>query len=102
MALNATCVSIGFCCKKERKKLLRITISENLNYEGLFDDIFLRYTEYATLLSVRTTSLGSMFELLYSVRNQVGISDKTIIDEIRVRNGNLNVAVVLDEQELEY
>ncbi len=91
-----------FAAKKERKKLLKISIPENLNYEGLFDDIFARYTEYATLISVRTTSLGTMFELLYSIRNVESISDKLIIDEIRTRNGNLNVSIVLDQQELEF
>jgi hypothetical protein len=60
-----------------------------------------KYTDENTFLSVRTISLGTMFELVYSVKMKRGISEKDMIDEIRERNGNLNVALLLDQQSYE-
>ena len=82
----------------DKAKLLKITLPENLNYEGLYDDILHKYTDQNTFLSVRTTSLGTMFEVIYSIKVKRGISEKEMIDDIRERNGNLNVALLLDEQ----
>ncbi|SMP57327.1 DUF4956 domain-containing protein [Anoxynatronum buryatiense] len=83
---------------EDKLKLLKITLPENLNYEGLYDDVLNKYTDQHSFLSVRTVSLGTMFEVVYSVRVKRGISEKEMIDEIRERNGNLNVALLLDEQ----
>ncbi len=70
---------------------LKITIPENLDYEGLFDDLFEKYTRSHELVRVRTTNMGTLYELTYtiSLKNK-GIS-KEFIDEIRCRNGNLNI-----------
>lgn len=87
--------------KVDKQKLLKITIPENLNYEGLYDDVLHKYTDENTFMSVRTVSLGTMFEVVYSLKMKRGISEKDMIDEIRVRNGNLNVALLLDQQEFE-
>ncbi|MEN1760711.1 DUF4956 domain-containing protein [Anoxynatronum sibiricum] len=83
---------------EDKLKLLKITLPENLNYEGLYDDVLNKYTDQHSFLSVRTVSLGTMFEVVYSVRVKRGISEKEMIDEVRERNGNLNVALLLDEQ----
>ena len=81
----------GFGEKKEVAKHLKVTIPENLNYMGLFDDIFGKYTNYAKLEKVKTTNLGSMFELTYGLTlKDVGL-EKEMIDEIRTRNGNLTI-----------
>ena len=85
----------------DKLKLLKITLPENLNYEGLYDDVLHKYTDDNTFISVRTISLGTMFELVYSVKMKRGISEKDMIDEIRERNGNLNVALLLDQQSYE-
>ena len=87
--------------KIDKLKLLKITIPENLNYEGLYDDVLHKYTDENVFISVRTVSLGTMFEVVYSVKMKRGISEKDMIDEIRERNGNLNVALLLDQQEYE-
>lgn len=84
--------------REDKLKLLKITIPENLNYEGLYDDVLHKYTDENTFMSVRTISLGTMFEVVYSVKMKRGISEKEMIDEIRERNGNLNVALLLDQQ----
>ncbi len=70
---------------------LKITIPENLDYEGLFDDLFQQYTLSHELVRVKTTNMGTLYELCYEVRlKDAGIS-KAFLDEIRCRNGNLTV-----------
>lgn len=72
---------------------LKITIPENLDYEDLFDDIFVEFTNEATLEFVKTTNLGSLFDLTYSVRLKDSKDSKRFIDALRCRNGNLNIAL---------
>ena len=72
-------------------RILRITIPENLDYDGLFDDLFAKYTRSAELERVKTTNMGSLFELTYIVRLKSASMPKDFIDELRCRNGNLNI-----------
>ena len=81
----------GFAGMKVPTKVLRITIPENLNYQGAFDDLFAENTKVCTLERVRTTNMGSMFELTYNVVFKDGVDEKAFIDELRCRNGNLNI-----------
>ena len=75
----------------DRNRQLKITIPENLDYEGLFDDLFAEYTRRHELLRVRTTNMGTLYELTYNIElKDLGIS-KAFIDAIRCRNGNLNI-----------
>ncbi|MDD3360519.1 MAG: DUF4956 domain-containing protein [Hespellia sp.] len=76
---------------KNNQKDLRITIAENLDYTEIFDDIFQRYTKKSKLEQVKTTNLGSMYELKYHVTLNDEKEEKAMIDEIRCRNGNLTV-----------
>jgi len=76
---------------KENIKYLKIKIPENLDYEGLFDDIFEKFTSSAELKSVSTTNMGSLFELIYVVILKPSSAPKVFIDELRCRNGNLNI-----------
>lgn len=84
--------------KKEVEKELRITIPENLDYVGIFDDIFEKYTKSNRLIRVKTTNLGSMYELCYFVTINNFASEKDMIDEIRCKNGNLNIVCGYREQ----
>ena len=70
---------------------LKITIPEELDYSGLFDDLFEKYARKAELVRVRTTNLGSLFELTYEITLRDQTIEKTFIDELRCRNGNLNI-----------
>ena len=70
---------------------LKITIPENLDYDELFDDIFEKYTHHCELIRVRTTNMGTLFELTYSVNLKDPKISKRFIDELRCRNGNLNI-----------
>ena len=83
-------------------KLLKITIPEALDYQDAFDDIMNKYTLSSTLYKVKTTDLGSLYELSYSVVTKNESSDKEFIDELRCRNGNLNITLVLAAQTGEF
>lgn len=77
---------------KEEEKLLKITIPENLDYDHLFDDIFRQFTSKTELIQVRTVNMGSLFELHYHVRLKSAAASKELLDQIRCRNGNLNIS----------
>ena len=77
----------------ERYKILTVTIPEDLNYTDVFADIFGQYTESAQLANVKTTNMGSMFKLTYQVTLRADAQEKEMIDKIRCRNGNLEVAL---------
>ena len=70
---------------------LKITIPENLYYDGLFDDLFTKYTRSAELERVKTTTMGTLCELCYSVVLKDAHTTKAVLDELRTRNGNLNI-----------
>lgn len=73
-------------------KTLKITVPENLDFEGIFDDIFTRYTTNAELVEVKTTGMGSLYKLTYNVKIRNTASTKAMIDEMRQRNGNLEIS----------
>lgn len=75
------------------EKHLKITIPENFDYEGLFDDVFEKYTEKAQMTKIRTTDMGTLFELSYDVILKDKHVSKDFIDELRTRNGNLNIVI---------
>lgn len=82
---------------------LRIKIPENLNFQGVFDDIFAKYAESAEMETVKTTQMGSLYELTFSVRLKEPSDIQAFIDELRIRNGNLGITFnlgKLDKYEL--
>ncbi len=82
--------------------LLKILIPENLNFDGVYDDILNEYTTSWKLRRVQTTDFGTVFELLFIIRFKKGIDRKEFVDKIRCRNGNLNVTLNLmpDEEKV--
>lgn len=84
-----TCTSFGE--QKTEEKELKITIPENLNYNGIFDDLFEIYTNNVKLNLVKTTNMGSLYELQYRILLKNEDSEKKFLDELRCRNGNLNI-----------
>lgn len=72
---------------------LKISIPENLDYEGLFDDLMTHYTTKWSLERVRTTNMGSLYELCYYVTLPSSTPSKVFLDELRCRNGNLNISM---------
>lgn len=81
----------NFSSSANVQRELRVTIPEALDYTTVFDDIFEKYTKSAELEKVKTTNLGSMFELKYRILLKDIGKEKEMIDEIRVRNGNLTI-----------
>ncbi len=81
----------GLFRKKSIHKILKITIPEDLNYQGAFDDILRKYTKKYALLKIKTTDLGSLFELCYSVTTEQNQNEQEFLNELRCRNGNLNI-----------
>jgi len=80
---------------------LRIKIPESLDYEGLFDDVLEKYTTSAELENVRTTQMGSLYELTYTVRLKSATIPKAFIDELRTRNGNLSIILGRGQRDME-
>lgn len=72
-------------------RILKITIPENLDYDEIFDDLFGKYTKMHELVKVKTSNMGTMYELTYEVILKEQNASKTFIDELRCRNGNLNI-----------
>lgn len=89
--------------KNTREKKLKITIPESLDYSNVFDDLFQKYTKSNALEKVKTTNMGSLFELTYNIETRDNISEKEFLDELRCRNGNLNITLAreaINESEL--
>ncbi|MBQ9944791.1 MAG: DUF4956 domain-containing protein [Clostridia bacterium] len=78
-------------------KTLTITIPEDLDYSGIFDDLFKTYTREHSLIRVKTTNMGSLFRLTYHITLKANISEKQFIDELRCRNGNLEISMSQQE-----
>ena len=77
----------------ERYKSIRITIPEDLDYTGIFDEIFAEYTKSHEIVQVKTTNMGSMYRLTYNIALKDSTKEKEMIDRIRERNGNLEITV---------
>ena len=75
------------------QKTLNITVPEDLNYSGIFNDIFKKYTSSYTLIRVKTTNLGSLNRLTYDIVLKKEGLEKAMIDALRVRNGNLEISI---------
>lgn len=74
-------------------KTLNITIPEDLDYSGVFDEIFSTYTKTYELTNVKTTNMGSLFRLTYDIVLKDATKEKEFIDKLRCRNGNLEINV---------
>jgi hypothetical protein len=74
-------------------KTLNITIPEDLDYTGVFEDIFREYTDSCELIRVKTTNMGSLFRLTYNITLRQSGKEKEMIDKLRCRNGNLEISV---------
>ncbi len=81
----------GFGKAPAAERCLKITIPENLDYEGLFDDILAKYAKSYSLMKVKTTNMGTLYELQYSIVLKDENVPKQFLDELRCRNGNLNI-----------
>lgn len=91
---------LNFGAQREAVKILKILIPENLHFEGIFDDILEKYTKTFELTKVKTTDLGSIYELHYDITMKKDVDEKEFLDELRCRNGNLNIILSVAASEL--
>ena len=80
-----------FGASNENERSLKITIPENLDYDGLFDDLFEKYARSAKLEKIKTSNMGTLYELDYRIVFKDDSVPKEFLDELRCRNGNLNI-----------
>ena len=81
-----------------KQKTLRITIPEDLDYTGIFNDIFEKYTTEYKLTNVKASNMGSLFKLTYHLTEKDIAKEKEMIDELRIRNGNLEISISEQEE----
>lgn len=84
--------------KNSRHKTLKITIPEDLDYTDIFADIFARYTDENRLMQVKTSNMGSLYKLTYDITLKKDVTEKQFMDELRIRNGNLEIMILREEQ----
>ena len=89
--------AVKFGRGQEAARVLKITIPEDLDYDGLFDDLFERYTSSHSLEKVKTTNMGTLYELRYRITLKKEPVPKAFLDELRCRNGNLNIVCCREE-----
>ena len=77
--------------KKSTERILKLTIPEDLDYTGVFDDLFNQYTSKCERVSVKTINMGSLFKVTYDLELKDLNEEKAFIDDLRCRNGNLEI-----------
>ena len=85
--------TINFGQMKHSIRQLTIVIPESLDYESIFDDIFDKATNHLELASVKTSDMGSLFKLKYIIQLNGKMTEKELMDAMRTRNGNLEIAI---------
>ncbi len=90
-AANILYMASGFGEQLQNERELKITIPEDLNYTSVFDDLFKKYTCAYRLKGVKTSNMGSLYRLTYSVKLKKNENEKDLIDALRCRNGNLDI-----------
>lgn len=88
---------IHFADHSSENRQLKITVPENLNFNHVFDDLIEKYTTKAQLIKVKTTNMGTMYELTYYVYMKKDVDEKAFMDELRMRNGNFNIVLGIAE-----
>lgn len=84
---------LDLSARGQQKKFLQVTVPESLDYTGVFDDLFDRFTSESELLRVKTSGLGSLNKLTYRIILKNSGDEKALIDALRVRNGNLEISL---------
>ncbi len=87
------CIDFGILDHNGKYKTLHITIPEDLDYTGIFEDLFSQYTTACELTNVKTTNMGSLFKLTYNITLRNPKTEKELIDNLRCRNGNLEISI---------
>ena len=78
----------------DNEKMLKITIPESLEYNDVFNETFQRFLKHNELIEVKTTGMGSLFKLSYKIELKNKKEEKQFIDELRTKNGNLEISIL--------
>lgn len=92
-AVSLVLYRLPFGEMRHAERDLKITIPESLDYTGVFDDLFARYASRTELVSVRTSNMGSLYKLHYRVALKNAAQEKAFVDDLRCRNGNLEISI---------
>ena len=84
---------VNFGQMKHSMRQLTVVIPESLDYESIFDDIFNKAANHIELANVKTSDMGSLFKLKYIIQLNGRMTEKELIDALRTRNGNLEIAI---------
>ena len=84
---------IHFGEPRSPKMRLKITIPESLNYVGVFDEVFDKYTTSSNLIKVKSSNFGTMFDLTFDIIFKKGVNEKEFLDDLRTTNGNLSISL---------
>lgn len=82
-----------FGSQSNKARTMTVTIPEVLDYTDVFDDLFKKYTDEYKLTQMKTSNMGSLFKLTYSLKLKSEAAEKDFVDEIRCRNGNLEIII---------
>ena len=92
---------MNYAKNKNASEILKITVPEDLNFKDAFTDLFDEYLDKYTISSIRTTNMGTLYQITYDVIPKEGIDEKASIDALRVKNGNLNIILGKHEETAE-
>lgn len=93
IAFNLLYTHLNFGDTAKNSRELKITVPESINYTEVFNDIFKNYTKDYRLKRVKTTNMGSLYQLFYSLTLKSGADERKFLDELRCRNGNLEISL---------
>ena len=92
-AVNILLNSLNLGDDSRGTKILRITVPENLDYEGKFDSVLKKHLKSYTYDEIRTTNMGSLYKITLSVVMKENASSRELLDELRAGNGNLDISL---------
>lgn len=90
---NVLYVATPFGTSRQSAKSLKITVPEDMQFEGMFDEVLEGYTSSYDLMNVQTTNMGSLYQIEYNVFMKEPGHEKAMIDELRCLNGNLKISL---------
>ena len=88
-----------FGTEETKYKTLDILIPEDLDYDTVFDKVLNKYTNQFEIIKVKTSNMGSLYEIKYKIEMKKNTSEKKFIDELRILNGNLKISISKAETE---
>jgi hypothetical protein len=91
----------NFGFTRQVEKRLKVVIPEDMNFQTAFDDIFDKYLKRSEIQRVKTTNLGTLYEITYHIIMKDNVSEKEFLDELRCRNGNLTIQLGMMEQQVQ-